>query len=98
MNVSKQLKKRYYNKFIMEKTLSFEEQSFRNLIHFYSDGLRRIMKGENAQKIFSHNERHRLGKYGIITHVRKPGSTHKTPCLSDQTLEVMESMEKSGEL
>ena len=46
--------------------MSFEEQSFRNMVEFYGDELKAIMKGGRAAELFSLQVRASLREKGIL--------------------------------
>jgi len=46
--------------------MNFEELSFRNLIHFYNDDLKRIKKGERASELLTERLRETLHKHGVL--------------------------------
>ena len=49
------------------QTRTLEEQSFENLVNFYSKELKRLMKGERMEKVMpERNSRRPLYKYGVL--------------------------------
>jgi len=49
------------------QTRTLEEQSFENLVNFYSKELKRLMKGERMEKVMpERTSRRPLYKYGVL--------------------------------
>ena len=71
-----------------EVSLSPEEQSKLNLIHFYQQELELIARGEAMpRKVFSKRERNHLRKSGVLLRIRgKSGGIYQ---LSSESLEIL---------
>lgn len=67
---------------------SFEvEQSFRNLVRFYSKELVQIYKGDNASNHFNYPQRKNLTKTGILVRVYSHKGSHLK--LSSKTISML---------
>ena len=71
-----------------DRSSDLREKNFENLVSFYEDGLRRVVSGERASEVFSHQERGKLRAVGILRY----GNLHW-----DITDEAREYLEKKGE-
>jgi len=47
--------------------MSLEEQSFKNLVHFYRDELRQVVNGAKASDFFMLSQRRSLVLWGVLT-------------------------------
>lgn len=66
----------------------FEEQSFRNLVHFYREELLTLMKGVNATNLWNPGTRRHLAKHGV-TKRKWRGYGYKT-ILTTRALRILE--------
>ena len=73
---------------LLKTTLSLEEQSKLNLIHFYQQELKLVARGEvKPRKVFSKRERNHLRKSGVLLKIRgKSGGIYQ---LSSESLEAL---------
>lgn len=69
--------------------MSFEEQSFRNLIHFFKKELTQINRGKSPSEVFNAHLRIRLSKKKVWL---KDKNRNKVS-LTERTLKVLEGEE-----
>ena len=55
--------------------MSFEEQSFKNLVHFYREELRQIVEGTRALELFTRAATVKLSKKNVLA-VKNIGHPH----------------------
>jgi len=71
-----------------ENTSSFEDQSYMNQVNYHEKGLRRVLKGRSASKIFNLSERNRLQRYGVL--IRKGRGKHVQWMVSERARGILE--------
>lgn len=71
--------------------LSLEEQSFRNLVHFYSEKLRLVLNGTLATELFTLNERRSLVRRRILQVEHHRGG--KISTVTPEARELLEVLE-----
>jgi len=67
--------------------VNLEAVSYRNMIHFYQDGLIAIHNGKQASDIFTIHQRRGLRRKGIIERGKTSGSYH---ILTPRALAILE--------
>ncbi len=70
------------------ETVSFEEQSFENIIFFHVRELRRILRGASVSSILSPLERRRLICYGVL--IRKGRGKYVQYTISKNATYILE--------
>ena len=59
-----------------------------NQVNYHEKGLRRVLKGTSASKIFNLSERNRLLRYGVL--IRKGRGKHVQWMVSERARDILE--------
>jgi len=73
-----------------EELNAFEQITFKNMVTFYRDELRRVLNGEKSTQIFSKGDRRTLRRLGVLV-LRPTGHYGRVLEVSSRTKEILKT-------